>query len=63
MVYLLLHPAGVRLDWATGPLVRAAWYNPRNGGTQAIGEFSTATEVTFTPPVDGPDWVLVLDVV
>jgi hypothetical protein len=64
MVYLpTRHPVGVRLGWAAGSYVRAAWYNPRNGSAQAIGEFSTANEVTFTPPVDGPDWVLVLDVV
>lgn len=64
MVYLPTpHPVGVRLDWAAGSYVRGAWYNPRNGSAQAIGEFSTANEVTFTPPVDGPDWVLVLDVV
>jgi hypothetical protein len=64
MVYLPTpQPVGVRLDWAAGSYVRAAWYNPRNGSAQAIGEFSTSKEVTFTPPVDGPDWVLVLDVV
>jgi hypothetical protein len=64
MVYLPTpHPVGVRLNWAAGSIARAAWYNPRNGGTQEIGEFATNAEVTFTPPVDGPDWVLVLDVV
>ncbi len=57
------HAVGVRLDWAASPTVRAAWYNPRSGGTQAIGQFSTAATATFTPPVDGPDWVLTLDVV
>ncbi len=64
MVYLPTPNAvGVRLDWAAGPAVRAAWYNPRSGSAQTIGEFPTTSAVTFTPPVDGPDWVLVLDVV
>ena len=48
-----LHPAGVRLDWAAGSLVRAAWYNPRNGGTRVIGEFSTATKSLSRRAVDG----------
>ena len=64
LVYLPTpHPVGVRLDWAATSTVRAAWYNPRSGGTQVIGHFTTAATATFTPPVDGPDWVLVLDVV
>jgi hypothetical protein len=64
LVYLpTAHPVGVRLDWAKGAAVRAGWYNPRTGAAQPIGEFSTAAPVTFIPPVDGPDWVLTLDVV
>jgi hypothetical protein len=57
------HPVGVRLNWAAGSAVRAAWYNPRSGATLPIGEFSTAHLATFTPPVDGPDWVLMLDTI
>ncbi len=62
LVYLPTpQPVAVRLDWAAGSAVYAAWYNPRSGGAQTIGKFSTNSEVTFTPPVDGPDWVLVLE--
>jgi hypothetical protein len=62
MVYLPTpHPVGVCLDWAAGSSVAASWYNPRTGDCQAIGVFPAQGELTFTPPVDGPDWVLVLD--
>lgn len=63
LVYLPTpHPVPVRIDWAAGSIVAATWYNPRNGGRQPIAEFSTQQAVTFIPPADGPDWVLVLDV-
>jgi hypothetical protein len=62
MVYLPNpHAVTVRLDWAAGDSVKASWYNPRSGVSQSIGVFSTQDDVTFDPPVDGPDWVLVLD--
>jgi hypothetical protein len=62
LVYLPTpHPVSVRLGWAAGASVRAAWYNPRTGAAQEIGVFPTTQDVTFTPPVDGPDWVLTLD--
>jgi hypothetical protein len=64
LVYLPTpHAVGVRLDWAASPTVRAAWYNPRTGTAQVIGHFMTSTTATFTPPADGPDWVLALDIV
>jgi hypothetical protein len=63
LVYLPApQPVSVRLHWAAGDTVAAAWYNPRTGGWQEIGVFSTQHALTFTPPVDGPDWVLALDV-
>jgi hypothetical protein len=37
------------------------WYNPRTGQATAIGQAHAMGHVAFTPPVDGPDWVLVLD--
>ena len=47
--------------WAAGSQVRASWYNPRTGGASVIGDFAAKGTVSFHPPVDGPDWVLVLD--
>jgi hypothetical protein len=58
----LVQPISVRLDWAAGSPVRAWWYNPRTGDAAAIGDFAATESITFHPPVDGPDWVLVLDV-
>ena len=57
----LVQPITVRLGWAAGACVRAWWYNPRTGSAAAIGEFAAQGEIAFLPPVDGPDWVLVLD--
>lgn len=58
----LVQPITVRLDWAAGAPVRVWWYNPRTGSAAALGDFATTNAITFHPPVDGPDWVLVLDV-
>lgn len=41
--------------------LRAWWYNPRSGTAQEIGIFANNGELSFTTPLDGPDWVLVLD--
>jgi len=57
----MVQPVTVHLDWAAGSQMRAWWYNPRTGGATVIGEFSGSGRVSFNPPVDGPDWVLVLD--
>ncbi len=51
----------VRLDVISGNAVRAWWFNPRTAAATEIGVLPTAGEQTFEPPVDGPDWVLVLD--
>jgi hypothetical protein len=59
----LAQPIHVRLEWATGSQVRAWWYNPRSGGATVIGTFAAQGTAAFQPPVDGPDWVLVLDAV
>jgi hypothetical protein len=38
------------------------WYDPRTGRSYPAGEYGNDV-VTFTSPVSGPDWVLVLDAV
>ena len=64
MVYV---PAGrafaVRMNVITGPLVKAWWFDPRAGKSEAIGSFKNDAEQTFTPPQQGEslDWILVLD--
>jgi hypothetical protein len=42
-------------------LLFAWWYNPRSGAATPIGEVNPMGRAGFTPPLDGPDWVLVLD--
>jgi hypothetical protein len=57
-------PIEVRLDAVRGPMVRAAWFDPRTGATTPIGTVRARGTRTFDPPGDegrGRDWVLVLD--
>jgi hypothetical protein len=51
----------VRAGAVGGPVARAWWYDPRTAKATLIGELDAAVAQTFTPPGDGPDWVLVLD--
>ena len=47
-----------------GELVKASWYNPRDGSQQDIGLLVNKGVHVFDPPgelVNGNDWVLVLD--
>lgn len=47
-----------------GSKVKASWYDPRTGGTTAIGTFANKGVKEFNPPgeqKDGNDWVLVLE--
>jgi hypothetical protein len=51
----------VDLSLLAGP-VKAWWYDPRNGKTFQIGEFNRNHHAaSFTSPIAGSDWVLVLD--
>lgn len=64
--YALLYLPGfqsveVNCEALRGEMLRAWWYNPRTGAAALIGEFPRAPRLRFTTPVDGPDWVLVLD--
>lgn len=62
MLYLpRTRPVAVHLNLLTAASVRAWWYCPRTGQLSHIGKFATKAATTFTPPFDGPDWVLVLD--
>jgi hypothetical protein len=55
----------VDMSGLTG-LVRASWFDPRDGTSTAIGLFANRGTRTFDPPGDpavGNDWILVLDTV
>lgn len=57
-------PFEIRLGVLSGERVKAWWYSPRDGSTQAIGEFPNTGVRQFKPPgspAAGNDWVLVLD--
>ena len=47
----------------SGAAVKASWYNPRTGTSEAAGTFDNTGEREFVPPSEGfgSDWVLVLD--
>jgi hypothetical protein len=40
--------------------IRASWFDPRSGETHPIGGYERNI-ATFTSPIAGPDWVLILD--
>lgn len=62
MIYTPIYqPLRVALDTIAGDELRAWWYNPRTAVASEIGAWLARGEQTFEPPVDGPDWVLVLD--
>jgi hypothetical protein len=51
----------VRLDAVKGRTVDGWWFDPRRGSATRLGPFQASGVRSFTPPEDGPDWVLVLD--
>lgn len=53
-------PFTVDMTRMTGVSVVAAWFDPRSGRTQWVGQYPVRGERTFTPPTE-EDWVLVLD--
>ena len=61
LVYFPLAGQSLQVDLRplVGP-VQAAWFDPREGRNHSIGEFPQEI-VTFTSPLGGPDWVLMLD--
>jgi hypothetical protein len=62
-IYLpVTKPVAVNINHLAGPSVTARWYDPRSGEwSLEILRTRVRGELTFTPPGDGPDWVLVLD--
>lgn len=56
-------PFKVHMDKIGGPVVKAWWFNPRDGKATLIGEFPNTGEREFVSPDPGEllDWVLVLD--
>ncbi|CAN5773909.1 glycoside hydrolase family 140 protein [soil metagenome] len=62
LIYLPTAEAvSINLDLLSGAIKQAWWYNPRTGEALTIGEVVPLRIASFTPPIDGPDWVLVLD--
>ncbi|MCX7670471.1 MAG: glycoside hydrolase family 140 protein [Anaerolineae bacterium] len=57
----IYQPITVRLNALAATQVRAWWFNPRTAVATEIGILPGRGEHTFDPPVDGPDWVVVLD--
>lgn len=56
-------PFTVDMERLSGNLIRAAWYDPRSGVSEALGEYPRRAYRTFAPPKkgEGYDWVLMLD--
>ena len=58
-------PSGkaVTVDLArlSGETITAHWFDPRTGAATPAGTFPQGQPQVFTPPAEGPDWVLTLD--
>lgn len=54
-------PVTVDLRRLSGQTLIAQWYDPRTGESTSIGQFPQGQSQEFTPPSDGPDWILTLD--
>jgi hypothetical protein len=63
MIYFPLAGQSLRVDLSMlGDRVSAWWYDPREGKNHPAGQHPGEI-ITFTSPIAGPDWVLVLDAV
>lgn len=61
LVYFPLAEQSLRVDLGfLSGRVKASWFDPRNGKFYPIGEYPNEL-TTFTSPIAGPDWVLVVD--
>lgn len=62
MIYLPQNKA-VKLDLSklTGQQLKTWWFDPRTGKAISGKVFDKTPNLTFTPPAEGKDWVLVLD--
>jgi hypothetical protein len=62
MVYTPVQQSfAARIDLLAGEEAKGWWYDPRTGEATEIGRFPAKGVRRFTPPADGPDWVLILD--
>ena len=52
----------VNLEKLSGGM-RASWFNPRTGEMTPLGSLENWGIESFTTPAEGPDWVLMLDVI
>ncbi|HSL47409.1 MAG TPA: DUF4038 domain-containing protein, partial [Anaerolineales bacterium] len=61
MVYFPQAEQSIQIDLSCfSGSVKTWWFDPRNGRAHAAGEYPNE-RVTFTSPIAGPDWVLVID--
>ena len=62
MIYLPKHrPVTINMGMVSGAVAQVWWYDPRTGRALDGGVIESDGLLDFEPPVDGPDWVLVLD--
>lgn len=54
-------PVTIDFQELSGEKLDAWWYDPRSGASKRIDQIRKRGAEQFTPPSDGPDWVLVLD--
>jgi hypothetical protein len=62
LIYIPTRQA-VKIDLSklSGDELQVYWFDPRDGVFEWFGKIARDGARSFTPPLDGPDWVLVLD--
>jgi hypothetical protein len=51
----------IHMNKLGGAMIKARWYDPRNGTWRDIGDYANTGMRDFVAPSQGNDWVLVLD--
>jgi hypothetical protein len=62
MIYIPTRKAvSIDLSKLSGDELHVYWFDPRDGAVEWFGKIARNRTRSFTPPFEGPDWVLVLD--
>lgn len=51
----------IKLGRISGQYVICSWFNPRNGESRIIGTYNNQGSISFTPPKDNLDYILIID--
>ena len=62
MIHLPLNKeVTIDLSKITGSTKNIFWFDPRTGGSKEMKPVQSTISASFTPPMEGKDWVLIID--